>query len=45
MIHTILKGLLRSHLPYTINHHEHLSCIMQLYNTMTAQVLGFPVTL
>ena len=36
------KGLLHSHLPYIINHHKHLSCFMQLYNRMTAQVLAFP---
>ena len=35
-------GLLHSHLPYLINHHEHLSSFMQLYNTMTAQVLALP---
>ena len=28
--------LLHSHLPYTINRHEHLSCFMQLSNRMTA---------
>ena len=33
---------LHSHLPYKINHHEHFSCFMQLYNSMTAQVLAFP---
>ena len=31
----ILTGLLRSRLPYIINHHEHFSCFMQPYNTMT----------
>ena len=30
-----------SHLPYIINHHKHLSCFMQLYNPMTAQLLDF----
>ena len=33
----ILTGL-----PHIINHHEHLSCFMQLYNTMIAQILPFP---
>ena len=35
-IFPILTELLHSHLPYIINHHEHLSYFMQLYNTMTA---------
>ena len=28
--------------PYIINHHKHLSCFMQFYNTVTAPVLAFP---
>ena len=40
-ISTILIGLLHSHLPHLINHHEHLSWFMQLYNRTTAQVLPF----
>ena len=42
MIYIHHKGLLHSHLPYIINHKEHLSCFMQLFNRMTAQVLAFP---
>ena len=34
--------LLHSHLLYIINHHEHLSFFMQLFNRMTAQVLALP---
>ena len=34
-IFAILTRLLYSHLPYTINNHEHMSCFMQLYNRMT----------
>ena len=30
--------------PYIINHHEHLSCFMQLGNRMTAQVLALALT-
>ena len=40
-IFAILTGLLHSHLPYTINHHKHLSSFMQIYNKMIAQVLVF----
>ena len=40
-ISAILTGLLYCHLPYRINHHEDLSCFMQLYNTINAQVLAF----
>ena len=40
-IFAILTGLLHRHLPYTINHHEHLSYFMQVDNTMTAHVLAF----
>ena len=36
---TKLTGLLHSHLPYIINHHKHLSYVMQLYTRMTAQAL------
>ena len=41
-IHIHYKGLLHSHLPNTINHHEHLSCFKQLWNTMTAKALASP---
>ena len=41
-IFAILAGRRHSYLPYIMNHHEHMSRIMQLYNRMTAQVLGFP---
>ena len=34
-IFAILTGLLQSHLHNIINHHKHLSCFMQLHNTMT----------
>ena len=37
-IHIRHEGCLHSHLPYIINHHEHLSCFMQPFNRMTAQV-------
>ena len=38
--------LLHSH-PHITNHHKHLNCFIQLYNTMTAHILGShnPVTL
>ena len=35
------SNILHSQLPYTINHHEHLTCFMQLYNRMTSKVLAF----
>ena len=38
MIHVHHKGLLHSHIPYIINHHEHLGCFMQLFNRMNTQV-------
>ena len=40
-VHISHTGLLHGHLPYIINHHEHLSCFKQLYNKVTAQVLPF----
>ena len=39
-IFAILTGLLHGHLPYKINHHQHLSSFMQLYNRRTAQILA-----
>ena len=42
-IFTVLTGLFHSQLSYKINYHDHkhLSCLMQLYNRMTTQVLAF----
>ena len=40
-IFNVLTGFLHSNLPYIINHHIYLSCFMQLYNRMNAQVLVF----
>ena len=34
-IFAVLTGLLHRHLVYINNHHEYLSCFMQLYNRMT----------
>ena len=44
-IFTILAGLLHIGLPYKINHHEHLSCFMQLYSTINCTSSTFPMTL
>ena len=41
-IFAILTGILYSHFPKIINHHDYLSCFMQLYSRMTAQVQTFP---
>ena len=30
-----------SHIPYMINHHQHMSCLMQFYRRITAHVLAF----
>ena len=38
----ILTGLLCRNLRYTINHREHLTLYMQLYNRMNVQALAFP---
>ena len=35
--------LLQSYFPFITNHHENLSCFMQLYKRMTAQVLDFNI--
>ena len=40
-IHIHHTGLLHIPLSYTVNHSEHLSYFMQLYNRMTIQVLAF----
>ena len=45
MIHICHTGLLNSPLPHMINHHDHLSCFMQLYKRVSAQAFARIVVL
>ena len=40
-IHICRTGLLDSHLPYIIDHHKHLSCLIQLNDIKLQKVLDF----